>query len=811
MRATLYAGTALIFVLQAFAVTAEAASANSSAAGTAQPAGAGTDSGLEVVVVTAQRRSEDMQKAAVAISSVDANTLINAGVTDTQGLSNVVPALQVKSAAGPYPLFYLRGVGNFNGNGLSDSAIAFDVDGVYIGRPSSTSGFFYDLDRIEVLKGPQGTLYGRNATGGAINVITKAPELGDLGGYMIGSYGNYNAVNLQGAVNVPLGEDAAARLSGEYLKHDGYLSDGTSDENDYGLRGQVLWEPRDDLSVRIGADYFHQGGVGAGSTIIGANVGAGGQVLPSGLSRATGMNSAAAGVLFSQQLVYTAGNFLAPLPNDLFQDDQFYGVSSTIEWTTALGTLTVIPAYREGQLNYRNTVPAFLIDQREDDKQDSVEIRFASKEETPLRWLVGAYYLKEDISVPEAAYNQEFNASYQSYKSGLETEAAFGRVTWSLTDTIRLNAGLRYTAESKNINGTLYGASVLCSGTVAPGTVPPTFCFGGPYLPNTAGVAPGLVAPNGNVIPFQLYGFGTPFPGGPATTPVYLAGSQINLNKSASFSKLTWRAGAEWDVAEHSMLYASYEVGYKSGGFFFTSDNPVYRPETVDAWTVGAKNRFFDNRLQLNLEGFYWTYKDQQISHVGRDSAGIVIFATENVGRAEMKGFELEALYALGANTLLSADIQYLDANYTSFVYSVPNFGAPPLVNCAATPQGTVYVLDCSGKRPPNAPAWTINLDANHTIPLGQYKVVLDARTLYQSRTLSGFEFQNIEYQQPFWRSDASVSFGDADGTYALTLFVNNIEDQRQESVATPQPLSTIISESVTPPRTYGVRLRYNF
>jgi iron complex outermembrane receptor protein len=115
--------------------------------------------------------------------------------------------------------------------------------------------------------------------------------------------------------------------------------------------------------------------------------------------------------------------------------------------------------------------------------------------------------------------------------------------------------------EDKRIDGTLYGATILCSGTVAPGTGPPTFCFGGLRLPNTAAAPAQLVAGNGRVIPFQLYGFGSPFPGGPATTPVFLAGSQINLNRKASFEKATWRAGAEWDVGPRSLLYASFEKG----------------------------------------------------------------------------------------------------------------------------------------------------------------------------------------------------------------------------------------------------------
>jgi len=145
------------------------------AANSGTPEGpASADSGLQEIVVTAQRREETLQKAALPVSAVSGETIRDAGIFKPTDLTSLVPALQVSTSAGPYNLFYLRGVGNFNGNALSDSAIAFNVDGVYLGRPSSTTGFFYDLRRVEVVKGPQGTLYGRNATGGAINVITRA-------------------------------------------------------------------------------------------------------------------------------------------------------------------------------------------------------------------------------------------------------------------------------------------------------------------------------------------------------------------------------------------------------------------------------------------------------------------------------------------------------------------------------------------------------------------------------------------------------------------------------------------------------------
>ena len=177
-----------------------------------QPANAAAapTQGLQDIVVTAQRLAQNSQRAAVAITAVGGADLVNAGVTDVTRLDTLVPGLQI-TQSGVSNVYFLRGVGNFVVTAIADSAIAVNYDGVYAGRASA--GFdFFDLQRVEVLKGPQGTLYGRNATGGAINIIPEKPKLHDFSGYGIASYGNYNALQLEGAVNAPLGDNAALRV-----------------------------------------------------------------------------------------------------------------------------------------------------------------------------------------------------------------------------------------------------------------------------------------------------------------------------------------------------------------------------------------------------------------------------------------------------------------------------------------------------------------------------------------------------------------------------------------------------------------------
>jgi iron complex outermembrane recepter protein len=213
-------------------------------------------------------REETAQRAAIAISTVSGAAITEANVTRPGGLTDLVPALQATDDTGPYSIFYVRGVGNFAANALSDPALLFNFDGVAASR-AGTSGFFYDLDRVEVLKGPQGTLYGRNATGGAINVISKAPVLGELGGDASIQYGNFSASREDVALNLPMGDVAAVRLAVFHVKHDGYMDDGTESQDDTGARLTFLVAPTDTLRIKLVADYFHQGGDQAGGTITG--------------------------------------------------------------------------------------------------------------------------------------------------------------------------------------------------------------------------------------------------------------------------------------------------------------------------------------------------------------------------------------------------------------------------------------------------------------------------------------------------------------------------------------------------------------
>lgn len=770
----------------AFAQDSDTAqSATSGAQADASSAG-----GIQEIIVTAQHRSENLQRAAIAVSAVSGDALTSAGVTRPTELTAIVPSLQVVTSAGPYSLFYLRGVGNFNGNALSDSAVAFNFAGVYIGRPSSTTGFFYDLARVEVVKGPQGTLYGRNATGGAINVIPNPPRLDELSGNLTGEYGNYNAVRLDGALNVPLGTKAAVRAAGIYVRHDGYNRDGTDDQNDAGGRLSLLLDPTDTLKIVIVADYFHNGGTGPGST-------------PDGIGRGNraGLFSPDGQAYYGTQPNTLLGRPFYPITYPLYQKNDFWGVSSTIDLDTPAGKITVIPAYREGKLNYQSNSPGFYINQHEKDRQTSLEARVASSDAHAFRYLFGTFLYDETNDVPSLTFIHQSNGSYQTFRANTKSMAVFGQLTYAIAPQFRLSAGGRYTTEDKKFDGSLLSVSRVC-------TVPTSFFPA--YVPGCPDAAPIPYDP----VPPAYPDFSTA-----ATTGIITAGAPIDNTgvnvKHASFERFTYRLGADWDVTPRNLLYASYETGFKSGGFFFSADNGTFRPEGIRAFTLGSKNEFFNRRLQLNIEGFYWKYRDQQISHLGLDSAGTPIFPTENVGRATFKGVEVETKFLLTPNTLLNADVQYLDGKYDSYVYRTPNNngGVGNGTGCpnVAAPT-TVYTIDCSGQRPPNAPKWTLNVGAQQTIPLANDgKIVVSARGHYQTRTLVALDFLPVEYQKAYWLADASLAYSAPGDRYSITAFANNIFDQAVVGSSYRPAFSLFNVDSLRPPRTYGIRAGVRF
>ncbi len=786
--------------------TAQAQAAHSEA-----PQTATTGGGLTEIIVTAQRKVENSQKAGIAIDVVSGKDLIKAGTINAQSLNAVAPSLVITQLGGPNTGFFVRGVGNFTGNPYSDPAIAFSLDGVYLGRATSTAGTFYDLERVEVLKGPQGTLYGRNATGGAVNVLPAKPVLGDLSGSMSAGYGNYNDVNLEAEVNAPLGDKAAIRIAGKLARHDGYNSDGTDDLDSKAFRVQLLFKPTSDFSIRIGGDYSFVGGMGPGMQYDGTEIPSPGSpatatspanytFVPANLPSRSGLLSPAAAAYFSTLMIEPTSIFPAPLSRP-YESNNYFGIYSEINWTTTAGTLTVIPAYRGARLHTDFNGPSFagaLLNDK--DKQFSIEARFAGKQIGPIEWLIGGYYFNEAIDAIDT-YSQYFVQSYQNFGTGTKSGAAFGRLIVHATDKLRFIGGMRYTHDAKYFNG---GSDTLLEfcGPVFSGPGP---CQGGPSVPATTSLAATSAALGIPLIPGVPASYGTR-----GNTLIDLPYAQ---NAVLGNSKVTYRLAGEYDLAPRILAYASYETGYRSGGFSLAPGYETYLPETLDAATLGIKSRVLNNRLQLNLELFHWKYHNQQVAHFGVDATGATNNFTQNIGQATIQGFDFDGRFLLTPTTLLTGSVQYLDTKLNSFSYvASPVAGnAPPVTGCAVTAT-TVYTVDCSGRPESNSPKWSVNLGAEQTFTIGEYKIVANGAMRYRSNRNSGFEYLPQEQSGSDTIFDAGLAFSPNTEKWAISAYIRNIGNVAVQNIT--QFIGSVgntVTTQLAPPRTYGVTARVKF
>lgn len=796
-----------------------------------------SQAGIEEVLVTAQRREQSLQDAAVPVQTFDQDQLTQAGMESAQDLGLLSPALGVSAGGGPLTSFFVRGVGALTVNPLTDAAVAQNVDGIYLGRSSGAAGqAMYDLARVELLKGPQGTLYGRNATGGVVNYIPNKPVLGENSGYLQGEVGNYSKIGLQGAANVAVSDTVAIRVSGNSLDRDGFSDDGTNDQDSYSLRAQLLFEPNDKLSVRVAADYSEVSSTGPGGDLIGTYANPTGapngpsitDFTPSGIPISTGPTDPRANELRTSVLHTPSFAPFQPIdPNDLYQDISWTGFMAEINYQTDVGTLTFLPSYRESEQDYQFSGPGFApAKTQEENNQTSFELRFATDLDGPLNGILGAFYIDEEIST-STVFAQNFASPIQNYDNGGDSWAIFGQGTFELTETFRLNAGVRYTEDSKFADGISDTFVTFCGGAPFSGnflTPPASFgngCASGamPAHPVTSDrdefiqyfVDNGLIAPDSEA---DIPGRGRPpfydltIPGG--ISPVL--GTIVNvgdgeLTSELDYSETTYRLGVEWDWADDNLLYATFETGYRAGGVDLSTVSPTYDPEYIDAFTIGSKNRFFDNTLQLNAELFLWEYDGQQVTYFTTlDSASAFPIANAD---ATIQGLDLDMIWAATSNTTIGLSMQFLDATYDELtLVSDPGRGRFGCASDGVT--NGIETYSCAGNEMLYSPEFGADLNLNHIVNMGNYDLSLTAVVSHRSEQQTNFLFLDETESDAYTMLNFDATLFADNAGWSVSAFVRNATDERfsvNSNVSNRGLNYTIYS----PPRTYGLRLTANF
>lgn len=707
------------------------------------------------IVVTAQRREQSLLQVPLAISALGGETLQNRGISNSASLATAVPNLQVSSPYGnTQPNFSLRGISVANEyNSNQASPVGVYIDDVYIAARTSHGMGLFDLERVEVLRGPQGTLFGRNTTGGAINFITRAPKLSGGNGYVEAGYGNFNTFKAQGALEATMVEDELGiRVAANYEKGDGQIRNvapGGRDANSVDtLQGRLALRIKPGngpLDIKIRAYAGRDRGTQAG------------------IHGLTGPATPGQGFFEVNE------NRIGDSRTDA------WGVAANIALELSPNvTLTSITSYDGGKQNLQQAADGSPLDVldinwRSNFRQFSEEVRL-NYEGDRLK-LVGGGFYGWDRTITDNRFNigsalgPGVNGGFfQHYRQSRRSYAAFLQGDYDLTDRLILTLGARYTWDNARYRD---GFAYLFAGNV-----------GGPDLPLAS------------TVPCA----------GVAGTCAYNPAARYEID--GSNKALTGRAALSYTFDGGTLVYASYSRGYRSGAFngggYTSSAGITYiDPERVNAYEVGVKGRFLDNKLTLSGAGFYYDYSNQQVQDTRPGPVSFLV----NAPKSQVYGGEVEATFRAFPGFVINASGGYLHATYKEL-----------------TLQGT----DLSGNDLPFAPRWTATAGFDWTIfDTGTDSLTFSPTVNYFSRQFfspfndtnaAGTGQINAELQQKgYAKVNATLAW--AHGPITIRGWVNNAFNRKIYSYGLDLRGAGFPYNFLVPatPRTYGVTARFSF
>lgn len=596
---------------------------------------------LEEVTVTAQKREQSLQDTPVAITAFTGTDIERAGGFDPSVLGDLVPNLNIGMDGNRDGVFItIRGISGTDVRNGADPTTAFHVDGSYVARLSGSNAYFFDTERIEVLRGPQGTLYGRNSTSGVINVISKKPDTEGYAGDAELTLGDYDLVQIKGAINIPLGENFAARFAVVNTERDGYRDNGPDlipgdDADEFGFRGHLLWNIGDNTSLLFTGERYERGGVGIVKAATDFDGNPNSDILAPDPANFNVLDSQGvrdnADTNFRFQLDHSFNSFDLFFQSAYRKHERFY-VDDNDGWG--------------GPFNGVDTTAE--VHETTEAKLWTHELRLTSTWDGPFQAIAGLFYLDEEINGDfdfQGVFDPATNAcppntcpwpngfNRQSVRfidrdQTANSKAAYLHTTYDFSDSLHLVAGLRWTEDEKdkggiagdNVNGSVF---ILSRNRVGLGNIE---LFNAPQISNP------------------------------------------------SWSKTTWKLGLDYNVNDDSMVYGTLSTGYKSGGYNrgsnFASDDGeliVFNPEEITALEGGFKSEVMDGRARINLAAFYYDYTDMQQAAIFTTPGGVTTNVTHNAASSDVWGVELEADMLTGESGLLKLSLGYLNATFGEF------------------------------------------------------------------------------------------------------------------------------------------------
>ena len=778
---------------------------------------------IQEVTVTATKRSTSLQHTPVAVTALNATALDNAHVMTIEDVVHLVPSFQATSQGDHGVItMTLRGIGNDSAKTeYADPEVALFVNGIYAPRAEGAAALLFDMDSIEVLRGPQGTLWGRNSTVGAVNMQTAKPVLNDRFGSVQGGLGDYNRYGARGAFNLPVSSTLALRFAFVHEQHDGYveyqraphpsLADqhAAADpviaaynanpqrvgppiafqplnpnlfvqggprydaQDQSAARLSALWKPLDRFTWNISYEYFIDRGTPNMNLLQDARPG---EKFWSALidtapylhrNVSTLRSRIDYGINDYLNLAYIAGYSRFSGSSDFDQDG---GATVPTSFTTPTG-----PGVPNGFQEDRTNSSHYL--------NYSHELELQSAGKHTVDWILGLYYAAEDNSIrfdiPIFSGTQQGTVNWQGSfiqpKETVASEAAFGQATWNLTSALHLTGGLRYTHDDrKNEGGTNNGWD--------PSHNPPT---GGdvPIDPGSDPLAPGS-------------GF---------TTYQHNDGHYKG-------SKATYLGRVSYDFSRDFMSYASISSGYKAGGL---QDGGVpYGPETLTNYELGTKNTFFGGKLRFNNAVYYEDFKDFQFSAPVTNPDGSHSLVTSNAEGAKVYGLESELAAKLTRDDRVQLTMAYTHTRLGHLIAGSNDYTLPsPCVDRSGQPvAGVSNCLEVTGNNLPHAPRFAAQLLYEHSFRLDNGGVLAPrVSTHFETASwLSVFNLGDGDRQKSYTRTDLALRYS-APGPmpWYVDMFVQNVENGRIKTNA--QNAFGPWQAQYLPPRIFGANLGIDF
>lgn len=768
---------------------------------------------LEEVTVTAEKRSDNVQDIAMSVTAIGGEDIDKKSIADIKGALETLAG--VKVMGGPFGgKVFIRGIGSNLDYNMADPSVAISRDNVYMQAAESTLSTLYDVERVEVLRGPQGTMYGRNAAGGQVNVITKNPDMNEFNGTANLSIGTYNLTSYNAAINVPLSETVASRFAVDQQNHDGYISDGSSSANRFAARAKVLYEPTEKLSFLVTGEYSHDKSSNMNTVPVPGSAGN----LP-----AEGQNWAvpdadgdgvADDVLDADGNQVEGGNGIPDLvdtgweipyggdawTNDEYHpapvgDNEFFTASMEINYDMPFTTVTLIPTLNSSdrslysELVMGTSQGGDLMNQAFETTQWTGEIRFSSPESSRIIWTAGAYMYDQDN---KDTLTEETDAAVQArdlwlngeegrgpddgtdpglsnnpvtanYRRPATALSYYGQLTYPVLDNFRLVGGLRGSTEDRDLAYRIVIYDV------------------------TAGAFPGTDYYEQSVLTED-------------GTHMYDSGV---VETSLPSDVIDWKGGLEFDVAEGNMLYGFVTTGYKAGGLNTQGVTPPqpYDEEELMSYTIGSKNRFLNNTLQLNVEAYYYDYDGYQVQYMtqvydllkGQYTQANLI---TNAEKGTNAGLEIEADWLLTAKDRVNVTFAYMNTEFGKLVLP-----ANPIA-------GTTEEFDLTGTDLPKAPEWSGTLQYEHTFDLPSGATITPR--IY-SKISAGFWNTHEKYLAGAWTgsyhmSDFYLTWTSADALYSVALWGKNVENAEVTDYVMP-----LYRRVIMEPRTTGITFSARF